>query len=253
VAGLALLLAACGGPSTGGGDVPPPGGECSVTITEDITIPTRLANLGAGCDYRVNGTVVIKGALVIDPGTEIQFGQDSRWRIEDTGSINAVGTADNRITLRGAVNTTGFWYGLCFGDNRASRLEWVDLLNAGKVWSGGSSVCRAAIGHSSGSGEPIAIVDTLVAGAQTTGLDATKLNLGEFARNVFAANLEYGVRVSAANASLLDGASDYAGTSVDAPNAKPYVYLSHAAMSDPGKTHLWPRLNAPYFIGQDAT
>ena len=221
-----------------------------MTIASDITIPTRLTNRADGCDYRVEGSVRVTGALVIDAGTEIQFAQDSRLQIADTGSMHAVGTEEQRITLRGAVNTTGYWYGLCFSDNRASRLEWVDLLNAGKVWSGGSAVCRAAIGHGSGSGEPISIVDTLVAGAQTTGLDATRLNLGEFARNVFAANQEFGVRVSAANLHRLDTATDYAGSSVEAPNAKEYVYVT-GTLIDPGATHVWKRLNAPYFIGQE--
>lgn len=246
------VLSACGGPAGPDGGGPPPSGECAVTITEDITIPTLLTNRGAGCDYLVAGDLRVTSSLLIDPGTEIQFAQDTRWRIEDTGSINAVGTQDDQITLRGAVNTTGFWYGLCFSDNRASRFEWVNLLNAGKVWLGGSSVCRAAIGHGSGSGEPIAIVDTLVAGSQTTGLDATQLNLGEFARNIFAANMEFGVRVSADNLVQLDTVSDYLGTSVEAPNAKPYVHLADSSVSDPGETHVWPRLNVPYFIGDDA-
>lgn len=223
LAALTVVLAACGGTQAPDGGQPQPGGECAVTITEDITIPTRLANLGAGCDYRVNGDVRVTGELVIDPGTEVQFGQDSRLRIEDTGSIHAVGTEDQRIVMRGAVNTTGFWYGLCFSDNRVSRLERVDLLNAGKVWLGGTTVCRAAIGHGGGGGEPLSIVDTLVAGAQTTGLDATTLELGEFARNVFAANKEYGVRVSATNLARLDAASDYLGHSVGTPNSKAYV------------------------------
>ena len=222
-----------------------------MTIANHITIPTLLSNHGDGCDYRVEGDIRITSELVIEPGTEVQFAQDSRWQIFNTGSIEAVGTKDQRISLRGAVNTTGYWYGLCFSDNRASRLEWVDLLNAGKVWSGGSSVCRAAIGHGSGDGEPISIVDTLVAGAQTTGLDATQLNLGTFARNTFAANKEYGVRVSAANLQHLDTASDYSGESVDAPNSKNFVYLM-GTLVDPGVTHSWPRLNAPYFIGEDA-
>lgn len=245
-----MVLSACGGPTAPDGGGPPGAGECAVTIAQDITIPTRLANLGDGCDYRVEGDVRIASELTIDAGTEVQFAQDSRWHIGDTGSIIAVGTQDSQITLRGAINTTGYWYGLCFSNNRASQLVWVNLLNAGKVWTGGSSNCRAAIGHGYGDGEPISIVDTLVAGAQTTGLDATKLNLGTFARNIFAANKEYGVRVSANNLQRLDTASDYSGASVDAPNSKNFVYLT-GTLEDPGTTHVWPRLNAPYFIGED--
>lgn len=249
---LALVLSACGGQPSGGGEGEgPPGGECAVTIASDITIPTRLTDLGPGCDYQVYSSVNITAPLTIEAGTEVQFAQDTRWHITDSGSISAVGTEDKRITLRGAVNTTGYWYGLCFSDNRASRLEWVDLLNAGKVWLGGTSVCRAAIGHGYGDGEPISIVATMVALSHTTGLDATQLQLGQFQNNIFAANQEYGVRVSAGNLHHLDATSDYAGTSVDAPNGKPFVHLADKEMSDPGETHVWPRLNAPYFIGED--
>ena len=246
-----LALVGPGGVTTGGGEEGSPTAECAINISDDITIPTWTANLGAGCDYRVDGKISISGALTIDPGTEVHFGLDSSCQIADISSINAIGTADERITLPCTLNTAGFWYGLCFSDNRVSRLEQVILLNAGKVWTGGNSVCRAAIGHGYGDGEPIAIVDTLITCAQTTCLDATKLDLGEFARNVFAANQEYGVRVSRENVGHLDSASDYAGTTVGAANAKPYVQLSDSAMSDPGKTHLWPRLNVPYFIGED--
>src|SRR5688572_23622564 len=75
-AAAVATLVACGGPAVpdGGG---PPGGECAVTIAGDITIPTRLTNHADGCDYRVEGSVRVTGALVIDAGTEIQFAQDS--------------------------------------------------------------------------------------------------------------------------------------------------------------------------------
>lgn len=243
------MVVACGGPRPPEGGEPP-SGECAQTIGADITIPTRLANLGSGCDYLVAEYLNVTSELVIEAGTEVQFAQDSGWQFSQGGSLQAVGTEDQRIALRGVVNTTGYWYGLCFSDNRASRLEWVDLLNAGKVWLEGSTVCRAAIGGIAGGGEPLDVVDTLVAGSHTTGLDAVELNLGTFARNVFAANQEFGVRVSAGNLRQLDSASDYTGESVGAPNAKAYVYLS-GTLADPGATHQWPRLDAPYFVGED--
>lgn len=249
---VGMVLAACGGPTTPdpGPPDPDPSAKCAVVIADDITIPTRLTNNADGCDYRVEGELLVTGSLTIDAGTEVQFNQDSRLLITDTGSLHAVGTAAQHVTLRGSLNTVGYWYGLCFGDNRASELVWVDLLNAGKVWRGGTSDCRAAIGNVLSTGEPVSIVDTLVAGAQTTGLDATELRLGTFARNVFAGNLEYGVRVSPANLDALDTASDYSGESAGAPNTEPFVFVG--GYLDDGAAHVWPDLGAPYYVGDDA-
>lgn len=250
--GLVLTMAACASP--GGGDGPPQGdptGQCAVKLISDVTTPLTLSDSSAGCDYLVEGELRVNSTLTIEPGTEVRFAQDARLTFSNGGSLHAVGAAENRILLRGQADEHGYWYGLCFSDSGPSRLEHVDLMNAGKVFSGGSVVCRGGIGSvGTFTSGPVSILHTHISGASTSGLDAALLTLGAFERNVFSDNLEYGVRVSAAFASHLDVDSDYTGASVGAPNGREFVYLT-GRLNEPGSTHIWDRLNAPYLTGGD--
>lgn len=244
-----MAVAACGGNgSTSNGD---PTGQCAEVIRSDITVARTLTDHATGCDYLVEGELRVHGALTIEAGTEVRFAQDARLTFSNAGSLSAVGTAERRVLLRGSANQHGHWNGLCFGDAGPSRIEHVNLMNAGKVVTGGSLVCRGGIGSVGNfTSQPVSIVDSHVSGAVTSGLDAARLPLGQFARNVFSDNHQYGVRVSAAYASHLDAASDYSGQSVGAPNGRPYVYLS-GTLNQPGSTHTWLNLNVPYLTGGD--
>lgn len=227
----------------------------SAVVDSDITVPTSFANRNpGGCSYEVRGRVRVSAAMTVAAGTSMRFAQDSILQITEGGSIRAVGTADDPVLLAGAQNVAGYWAGLCFEKNQPSRLENVIILNAGKVWAGGSAVCRAGIGGvhdvgTSSAGAPVDIVNTAVIGSATVGLDATTVTLGEFRNNIFAANAEYGVRLGAANLGKLDAGSDYLGVSVDKPNGLPYIYL-YGTMPEGARGSL-VGTNAPYYVGED--
>lgn len=77
----AALLSACGGSNPnpdpgggnpGGGATPPATGQCANTFSSDITVPSRLVNGPAACDYLLTGFVYIKSLLVIDPGVVLK-------------------------------------------------------------------------------------------------------------------------------------------------------------------------------------
>lgn len=257
-----FALSACGSSEKPpGSDGPPANGDCGTVINADITVSTRLVSSGAGCDYLVDGDLEVKALLTVDPGTVVEFTRDSRLFFTGGGALQALGTAGARITLRGQQDVRGYWYGLCFSENGPSRLEHVDLLHGGKVYNTLTYACSGAIGgvtrmQNGVSGAPVDIVDSLVAGSYGDGLNATRVNLGEFARNNFADNGGYGVRVYAGLASRLDSASDYLGTSVKDSdgntygNGKPYVFLD-GRLDTPGVTHHWRALNAPWLVGGD--
>lgn len=255
VLSISLIVAACGqvpAPADPDPDPDPGPAACRQQISSDITVPARLVNGGEGCDYLVTELITVTAPLDIEPGTVIEFAQDTRLHVTDGGSIRALGgsAAADRIVMRGQVNATGYWYGLCFSGNRASRLQNVTILGAGKVWDATYRVCSAAISGTTQSGEPVDITGTLVAGSHTSGIDASKFVLGEFSGNVLAANEEFGMRVSADQLHLLDAATDYLGTAADAPNSRSYVWVA-GTFSAPGESYTWPRLNAPYYVGRD--
>ena len=64
-----------------------------MTITEDITIPTRLSDTGAACDYLIKSSLTyIRSTLTIDPGVVIKVAQDGTL---DAASDYSGGAAPN--------------------------------------------------------------------------------------------------------------------------------------------------------------
>jgi hypothetical protein len=138
----------------------------------------------------------------------------------------------------------GYWTGLCFDQNRKSRLEYVDLLWAGQAQAsagGGGKACSAAIGGVNEGGEAVIIKHSTITGSFTHGLDAQLVTLGEFEKNVFANIVQYSVIIDPEQLHKLDSASDYLGTSVNAPNGKPYVFVA-GLYKGQGESVTWHKL-----------
>lgn len=72
-----------------------------------LNVPYRVTN-------RDNQYINIEGNVVIEPGTTIEFGASTGLRINEDGSLKAVGTATDRITFTGVDKAPGAWGGLYF-------------------------------------------------------------------------------------------------------------------------------------------
>lgn len=261
----ALLLSACGSNSAAPGDPGGPGdpgpvdpATCRVAVTSDFTVPTLLENGPEECDYYFPGSAdglvsySVSSDVLIEAGTVLQFGQNAILYVRDEGRLTAVGAAEERIVFEGVLPVHGSWYGICFEDNRESRLEYVDVRWGGKNYGSSGANCRGGIAGmwTDGSHEPVHISDTTVSGSYVNGLSAHNLTLGEFADNAFFGNLEYGVVIPAEQVSKLDAGSDYSGVEHGAPNEQQFVYAA-GSFTDPGEVHVWPALNAPYAAFRD--
>lgn len=67
--------------------------------------------------YVVSGAgITVQGELTVEPGTTVEFGQDSWLSMDDTGpgTLTAVGTSTDPITFSGEQETRGYWDGLQF-------------------------------------------------------------------------------------------------------------------------------------------
>lgn len=243
--------------SEGGGPGPGPG-TCRHTLSGNITTPSLLVNGGEGCDYLLEGSVRVTTELRVEPGTIVVAASDSRIVIDDAGRIIADGTAEERISFIGQVGVQGSWYGFCFsGTHLESVFNHVDIFWAGKVWTGGSQVCRAGIGSVNDGGEPVHITNSVIVGAYTTGIDATEIRLGNFSNNILAGHREYGLRTSPNNMGRLDDTTNYGGGGVTLPggqngaNGRQFVFVNSGVLDIVGETQYWQPLDVPYTVDRD--
>ncbi len=93
-----------------------------------------LVNTAAPIDYRVpRGTVMdITVKVTIEPGVVIEFEENAGFGVYDSGSLNAVGTADRPIVFQGASAIKGYWRGIHMESNSTSNhLRHVTIRHAG--------------------------------------------------------------------------------------------------------------------------
>ncbi|WP_234734850.1 hypothetical protein [Tellurirhabdus bombi] len=102
----------------------------SESATEDV-----WAGFADKTPYRITSDLSVHRGLKLSPGVTLQMGRDVVFRIEGKGYLNAVGTADKRITLTGAEAQAGFWRGLNFSFTPSPQnvLDHVTISNGGSI------------------------------------------------------------------------------------------------------------------------
>lgn len=246
---MMLVMVSCGGnsnntaPGVGnpGGDGTNPTAQCARVWSEDITVPSRLENTTAACDYLLKGFVYIKSLLTIDPGTVVKADKDAVIWVEG-GDLMAVGTANARITLEGFSPLQGYWDGINISSRAGKvQLEYVDIKDAGQTCS--TSGCRPAALSGFGGGQ-VSLKNSSISNSYVHGAILEEW-LVEFSNNRFYGNRWSGLVIDADKVGLLDKASDYVGGAK--PNGDVGILLQGGTKVTTPVT--WKKLNAPYFLG----
>lgn len=112
-----------------------------ITFGNNDRVETAQTWKNHGASYRVMDRTFVRGALTIEPGTTVEFEQGAHLIVDDGGSLNAVGTAVERITFRGREALSSYWKGIEFETVSVSnRIEYADFLHAGSdAWTGGAN------------------------------------------------------------------------------------------------------------------
>jgi len=220
----------------------PDDGTCTNVWNQNVTVPTTLSDTPKLCDYLLEGFVDISSRLIIEPGVVIRAKQDAIIWV-DGGEFLAVGDAQNRITFEGLNHIEGYWKGIRFAEARESRIEYVDLKDAGQVcttiWCTNGALILDDV--------TVSVTNSTVSNSYVHGLNATgDVLFTKFENNRFYGNAWAGVFVDAKYIPMLDTASDYLGEGAN--NGTPYVLIGSGDLED-GDTRSWKNLNAPYLIG----
>ena len=186
--------------------------------------------------YIINQYASVSAPLTINPGTTISFGESSALSLEDGGSINAVGTAEKPIVLRGREHSAGYWTGLRIGSNSPhNHLSYVTVEDAGA--KGGSDEGAVQVGV----GARLSIDHTTIRNAASAGLNVLQRGtLSHFEANRFE-NDNTPLSIKAGDAAMLDAATTFAN------NQHNYV-LIHFNDSEIEEDATWHALAVPYRI-----
>jgi len=104
--------------------------DCSTNVASGETL--TLENRNSGIDYIVNCVYVINGDIIIEPGVKIQFATDAGFSVSDTGSIQALGLANDQVVFTGENQSPGSWRGLYIDSNDTNnKIEYATIEYAG--------------------------------------------------------------------------------------------------------------------------
>jgi len=173
--------------------------------------------------FRLNNTTV-NAAVTVEPGADFIFMSGARLTVS-TGSLNAVGTAEQKITFKGEGDSPGpgSWDGINIESNNPNNeFTFTEIAHGG---SGGyanvyiSSSGRAKLTNSTFSNSSTVGVEVVNGGA-----------LPDFATNTLTGNTAGAMLIPPELIGSLDSASDYSG------NAANYIDASNGSTVSAAQT-----------------
>lgn len=206
---------------------PPP---CHTLTRDQFSEPLTLSE---PC-YIVDQYASVSAPITISPGTTVSFGENSAFSLGDGGSINAIGTAEKPIILRGKEHSPGYWTGLRIASNSPrNHLSYVTVEDAGP--KGGSDDGAVQVGV----GARLSIDHTTIRNAAGNGLTVLQRGtLSHFEANNFEGN-NTPISIKAGDAAILDPATTF-------PHNQHNYVLIHFADTEVEEDVTWHALAVPY-------
>ena len=243
-----------GGDGGGDGDRPDAGGAVQVdcrtaqTLDHDIDTDTTLS---VDC-YRVTDKIGVSAALMLDPGTVLEFETGTGLKIADGGSISALGSEAAPILLTSAEGIAGDWSGLVLDSSSPdNELDHVIVEHAGTddlSFNGNTSANLILM-----SGARAAVTSSTFARGSEYGVAMDSgAELLAFDDNEFVENEGPPMQLNSKQIGYIGGGNVF-GTG--AAPASAYVRLEDnstgSLRSTTEDTQTWPALDVPYrFFGK---
>ncbi|MEO9533788.1 MAG: hypothetical protein ABJG68_02235 [Crocinitomicaceae bacterium] len=209
-------------------------GSCDYTVealTEDITTPTTLG----GNMIEVCGDISVSSDLTIQAGATLVMCAGASITIEETGYLNAVGTASSPIVFKGATETKGFWEGIAIKSNNPNnKLEYVTVKDAGTYW--GWEFANVFVK----SGAKLELRNSTIDNSDNIGLFVSEsATLSNFSNNTFSNNTT-GLDLHVANLDEIDESSNY-----NQGNTNDFINVRSGTISSDAN---WVATTTPYLF-----
>ncbi|MEX0966622.1 MAG: hypothetical protein WD077_05255 [Bacteroidia bacterium] len=201
-------------------------------------------NANAPIDYIIDCLVSIGDDVKIEPGVTIAFEQGAGFKVMSDGSLNAVGTTENPITLTATDEQKGWWRGIeFFSTNNRNKISHAIIEYA---VSGGSTINgEAAIAISNSAS--LELIHTTIQNSSENGLfietrgisgsDEDRIEAITLQGNTYTEN-KFPVSIPFYMIGNLDANDDYSG------NEQDNVIIHSSQMS--GVSISMHALNVPY-------
>lgn len=225
----------------------------STISCDEIAADVVWANRNDSIDYIVDCILTVNAKLTIEPGVTIQFNHGAGVIISNTGALNAVGTLQKPIVLKGTADSVGVWKGLFFSSgssSAANELKYCTITNGGSESFDGHADYVANIRVALSAALKISNTEVLKSGKDglfTEGFDDADLNpIAFFADNYFAGNVGFPISTTAPTVNALDGLGS---TYVIAPGVHSrYINVRGGRMFG---NHTWKRCSVAYDVSAD--
>lgn len=164
-------------------------------------------------DYIIDESLVVAAALSLEPGVVIAFREGGRMSVTCKGSLNAIGTSSQHITIRGDQPYEGFWEGIFINSSPGSKnkLKYCDILHAGRRRSTRDEASSIALDYTpaapfwSACIPHLEITNCIIKDALGYGLIALKSSfIDAFGKNEFSVNGPAALLTDFTNLSKLD-------------------------------------------------
>lgn len=213
--------------------------ELNSNITEDKTLFSNTL-------YRVTNGIVVSAELTIEPGTVIEFEEDTGMQFDEYSSIIADGTEQDSIRFTGTEEVAGHWDGLqIYGTESPNNLLNHVIIEYGGgngFWSTSDVYANLTVGGRTSTGNArIQVTNSTMRYSAGVGMLLTnESNLSDSESNTYTEN-EAAVATEANLINYLDSNSDYSGNESD--------YVAVFASSVTESSRVWNALNVPYRVG----
>jgi hypothetical protein len=208
--------------------------ETGAVTWKALDVPYRLAN----------NVERLSLTITIEPGADFIGQTGSGFDIQGSGSLNAVGTMNEKITFKGEQDVRGYWLGLNFQTNNPSNeLTFVEIANGGSDGFDGANLLSNIMVEESGR---LKMTNTLSTKSDGYGLytRALESTLVDFENNTLTDNVAP-VMTRAHHYHYFDDGSDYTGNDND------YIDSYWSNQRDETGTVTWQALNVPYRIANN--
>ncbi|GAB3694352.1 hypothetical protein GCM10027592_15180 [Spirosoma flavus] len=145
--------------------------------------------------YRLMKSVAVRSGWKLNPGVTIESARDVSIAIDETGYLNAVGTATQKVRFVGAENSRAYWKGiLCYSPSANNRIENGEIMNAGSTGIVAGSRANLAI---YGSDSHMTVTNTRISGSGGYGIlvsSDARLNDDAATSNTFDGNAQANIK-----------------------------------------------------------